>query len=163
MMRYVIGELPREGALPWCDAVEVFGIAHVCKKHWVAYEIDLLAENITVYDSLSRFYEWPKVKEHFLPLSKFVPRLLKEARELYPTRFRDISLDEWPVLQPTELPQEQTGINDCGILAMKYLECLTSGYPVGLINPDYSSNFRRYFCAQIYDVGHADEGEFEIC
>lgn len=159
MMQYVIGELPLEGALPWCDAVEVFGIAHVLGEHWVAYNIDLFAENITVYDSLSRFNKWPTVKAHFLPLSKFVPRLLKQARELYPTRFRGISLDEWPVIQPTDLPQEQTGFNDCGILAVKYLECLTSGYPVGLINPNYCLNF----CAQLYDAGHADEGEFEIC
>ncbi|KAH6771544.1 hypothetical protein C2S52_016347 [Perilla frutescens var. hirtella] len=52
--KYVNGKLPRDRAVSWKEVDNIYGIGHVLKSHWVAYDINLDEQTITVYDSLAK-------------------------------------------------------------------------------------------------------------
>lgn len=101
MLGYVLGIYPLERPLRWCDALEIYGIAHINFNHWVAYEIDMLSEKIIVFDSMSDSNDWPCTAGQFKQLGHFIPRLLKKAREIDPNFIIEVSVDEWLVVQCT--------------------------------------------------------------
>ncbi|KAH6783737.1 hypothetical protein C2S52_008696 [Perilla frutescens var. hirtella] len=59
----------------------------------------------------------------------------------------------WRAAPARELPPQQTNDHDCGIMAMKYMECLVSGHDVKVINLDRCDVFRRAYCAKIWSLG----------
>lgn len=157
LLRYVEGELPLEGSLPWCHAREVYGIAHVCGNHWVAYTIDLVRERIVVYDSLAEVNCWQRMKSQFIPLAQFVPRLLMFARNYNAGFSRFKNLSEWPVVASVPPPQQE-GTRDCAIMAMKFIECLASDYAIDKIQASKCSRMRLYYCAQLFNAGMSSNG-----
>lgn len=158
-VKYALGKLPHERPRRWCDLIEVYGIAHVLDDHWVAYEIDMIKGKIVVYDSMSQSNDWVKVASYFQPLSQYIPRLLEKAREIDPS-FIVVPYNHvaWPVERCCEDLVQQTGVNDCGILAAKYVESLASHYSVELVNPRKCSKLRRYYSAQLYNAGLSQRG-----
>lgn len=158
-VKYVLGELPLERPLRWCDASEIYGIAHVLTNHWVAYEINMLDGKIYVFDSLWNSAGWEQVASYFKPLSEAIPKLLIKAKERDPT-FQLLEYDhvDWPVVSCSEVLHRQTGVNDCGILAAKYVESLASNYPLWKVMPRKCSSLRRYYCGQLYNAGKRVEG-----
>lgn len=153
MLGYLLGLYPLERPLRWCDALEIYGIAHINFNHLVSYEIDMLSEKIIVYDSMSDSNDWPHTAGQLKQLGRFIPHLLKKAREVDPNFVIEVSVDEWPVVQCTDIIKQQTGPNECGIHAIKYIECLASGALVQSVDPDKCSKLRRYYCGQLYNAG----------
>lgn len=154
-MKYVIGKYPIEGSLLWCDAMEVYGTAHVCGNHWVAYAINLIDQTITVYDSMSKVHCWEAIKTEFKPISRYVPRLLKLAREFNKGFERFADFTEWPVVASKIPPPQQEGISNCGIMAVKFIECLACSFPMQKIDASKCSKMRLYYCAQLFNAGKA--------
>lgn len=153
-VKYVLGELPLERPLHWCDASEIYGIAHLPTNHWVAYEINMLDGKIYVFDSLWRADNWEYVASCFRPLSQSIPKLLLLAKERDPT-FVVPEYDhvDWPVVSASADIHHQIGLNDCGILAAKYVESLASDYPLVKVMPRKCLSLRRYYCGQLYNAG----------
>lgn len=59
---------------------------------------------------------------------------------------------EWDIV-PNPNPPQQTNCSDCGIMALKYIECLVSGHDVADLDPERCAIFRRSYCGQLYEYG----------
>lgn len=120
LLRYVMGEFPLQGGLPWHMASEIFGIAFVQNCHWVAYKIDLEFGVITVYDSLSKSMSWDDIKEEFLNLRSYIPMTLQHAQKYSDKFARFEPFSAFEVVQYQHLVQQNNDY-DCGIMAVKVM------------------------------------------
>ncbi|KAH6832014.1 hypothetical protein C2S53_000175 [Perilla frutescens var. hirtella] len=153
LLKYVHGELPLQHRMPWNLVDRVYGIAHVLENHWVAYQIDLQKKTIRVMDSLHSKRYWKKILPQFKTLSKFIPWLCR--RGLLWTRkgvAEDLS-EEWPVVLYHGTPKQTNG-SDCGIIAVKFIECKVSDNPLDLIVLSKCGDFCQSYCAQLFNYGH---------
>lgn len=159
-MSYVQGKFPRVRGKPWHSVEKVYGIGHVQPLHWVCYSLELKRQVIIVYDSLSTGNRSSLTQEAFKNVVKNVPLLL-ERSDMWSL------IGEGATLKPTwdlwidRDPPQQTNGSDCGILAMKYLQCLVSGHPPSILKPtdcneDEFSNicyvFRKSFCVELLNA-----------
>ncbi|KAH6794797.1 hypothetical protein C2S52_005274 [Perilla frutescens var. hirtella] len=152
LMDYVRGKLPREGGLPWGEASKVIGIANVNENHWVCYMILLNEQRIVVYDSTSKRSDWPRIAQQFENMSRFVPLLCQIAGLWVGKQRKEPLKPVWDVVQFRHPPQ-QGNDSDCGVMAIKYMECLVSDFDLSQLTPDRCGTFRRSYCAELFDLG----------
>ncbi|GMN69282.1 hypothetical protein TIFTF001_038329 [Ficus carica] len=99
-------------------------------KHWALVKLDLTSWTIEVYDSLQ--HEGPhnsKVREGVECISMFIP-LLAERLSLFDFKPREPPESyPIPVTIMKDIPQQANG-GDCGMLTIKYAECLIEGRDV---------------------------------
>ncbi|KAH6763010.1 hypothetical protein C2S52_020443 [Perilla frutescens var. hirtella] len=135
---------------------------HRFKKEWACMEqicwISIKEQKITVYDSMSYLTEWSVVSKPFHLVAKFIPLFLYKTNIWLHKGYTEPLKPKWDVVCCTENPN-QTNNGDCGIMAMKYMECLVSGQPISSIDPDRCRIFRRSYCAQLYKFGMDEQKE----
>ncbi|KAH6800232.1 hypothetical protein C2S52_000696 [Perilla frutescens var. hirtella] len=144
LQKYVHGQLPRERGVAWKEVDNIYGVAHILKSHWVAYEINLDDETITVYDSLSRGYDWNPMKKYTENMSRFLPWLCKTNGV-----FTASSKTEWDVISCQNSPQ-QANCHDCGVMALTYIKCLVSNTPMCMIKPRNGPIIHERSCAELF-------------
>lgn len=154
VLPYVRGYHPIEGALSWISADRIFGVAHVCGGHWVLYEVQLEQQQIMVYNSLSKTQDWNYVSRHFKNVSRAIPILCKMERVWELKNIETPLRDRFKVVSYKHPPQ-QTNCYDCGILVVKFMECLAAGLPLDYIHPERCGIYRRSYCAKLYEYGRA--------
>lgn len=150
MSKYVKGIHPLEGGYPWFSVDHIYGLAHVLKCHWVAYDIDIKERRITVYDSRSKKKYWSRIKAEFSNVSRFIPWVLNlhAAGDELGAR---LPYQPWEIVQ-FQHPPQQDNDHDCGVMAIKFLECLVSGNPVGIIDPLQTWEYRKTFCVELFNL-----------
>ncbi|KAH6801382.1 hypothetical protein C2S52_001846 [Perilla frutescens var. hirtella] len=127
ILPYVQGARPAVGANRWEDVDKVYGLGLVREAHWLCYEISIKFQRITVYDSLSSSDHWPSLTAELKCFAENIPRY-KHA------------------------PQ-QLNEGDCGVLDLKYMECLLNGSSVNGVSPKRTCEYRRNFCAELFQYG----------
>ncbi|KAH6783956.1 hypothetical protein C2S52_008915 [Perilla frutescens var. hirtella] len=151
MMPYVCGQMPSNGAVAWKDVDNIYGVGHVLTNHWVCYAVSIPQQKITVYDSLSNVNEWNNIKEPFMRFAKNLIYLCQKG-DVFISCENCLPLrQEWDIEYCTETPQ-QTNNHDCGIMALKFLECMVSGRKVNNIDPERCGIFRHDYCDKIMNV-----------
>lgn len=153
MLQYVNGALPQEDGRPWAEVEHVYGIAHVLTNHWVAYDINMKEKRVTVYDSMSKVNGWTSVHKEFEKLCKFIPWILNVAAAGNVTGEK-WEYNKWELVQYRHPPQ-QVNSNDCGVMAIKYLECLITANPVDIITPKWSTVFKTAYCVEVLKIASA--------
>ncbi|KAH6770093.1 hypothetical protein C2S52_014896 [Perilla frutescens var. hirtella] len=155
LLEYISGRFPREGGLPWVDAEQVVGVANVNKNHWVCYRIHFASQTVTIMDSMRGTNNWRVIAEQFDHMLRYIPWLLRHFGIWEQKKFADGELrDVWELVDCEEAPQ-QTNNHDCGIMALKFLECLACGEELSIIHPGRCGIFRRSYCAQLFELGRA--------
>ncbi|KAH6837817.1 hypothetical protein C2S53_013977 [Perilla frutescens var. hirtella] len=150
MTKHVAGELPKAGGTPWEDVDHVFKIAHTRKTHWVLYVLDLMKHEIVMYDTLSSDSAWSETSRDFHFVARNVPLLIDSYRIWDKKGLPYQSCYPWTVRKYQTTPQ-QTNSWDCGVLSIKMLELLISNWPVKVMKPQLGPEFRRRYCAEIFE------------
>ncbi|KAH6783947.1 hypothetical protein C2S52_008906 [Perilla frutescens var. hirtella] len=142
LVPYILGMSRRMLKRPWAKEEKVYGIGNVNDDHW----------SITVYDSQFRSRRWDDVKRHFTTISRYIPSACKKAglwRKRQPPAAA--LLDQWPVVSNGDTPQ-QTNSHDCGIMALKVLECLCVGVPIHVIDPTKCGRYHNDYTAALFQL-----------
>ncbi|KAH6837259.1 hypothetical protein C2S53_003046 [Perilla frutescens var. hirtella] len=152
LVPYILGTSPRMLKRPWAKVEKVYGIGNVNDDHWVCYAINLNRQSITVYDSQFRSRRWDDVKKHFTIISRYIPSACKKAglwrKHQAPAA---ALLDQWSVVSNGDTPQ-QNNSHDCGIMALKVLECLCAGVPIHVIDPMKCGRYRNDYTAALFHL-----------
>ncbi|KAH6787286.1 hypothetical protein C2S52_006838 [Perilla frutescens var. hirtella] len=152
LVPYILGTSLRMLKRLWAKVEKVYGIGNVNDDHWVCYAVDLNQQSITVYDSQFRSRRWDDVKRHFTTISRYIPSACKKAG-LWRKRQAPAAalLDQWPVVSNGDTPQ-QNNSHDCGIMALKVLECLCAGVPIHVIDPTKCGRYRNDYTAALFHL-----------
>ncbi|KAH6779204.1 hypothetical protein C2S52_010441 [Perilla frutescens var. hirtella] len=152
LVPYILGMSPRMLKRPWAKVDKVYGIGNVNDDHWVCYAIDLNQQSISVYDSQFRSRRWDDVKRHFTTISRYIPSACKKTG-LWRKRQAPAAalLDQWPVVSNGDTPQQNNN-HDCGIMALKVLECLYAGVPIHVIDPTKCGRYCNDYTAALFHL-----------
>ncbi|KAH6800894.1 hypothetical protein C2S52_001358 [Perilla frutescens var. hirtella] len=152
LVPYIMGTSPRMLKRPWAKVEKVYRIGNVNDDHWVCYTVDLNQQSITVYDSQFRSRRWDDVKRYFTTISRYIPSACKKAglsrKRQAPAA---VLLDQWPVVSNGDTPQ-QNNSHDCGIMALKVLECLCAGVPIHVIDLTKCGRYRNDYTAALFHL-----------
>ncbi|KAH6800393.1 hypothetical protein C2S52_000857 [Perilla frutescens var. hirtella] len=153
LSQYVLGGFPRDSPLHWGLSSKVYGIGHLHGNHWVCYEVSFNDQLVTVFDSMFVSKSWNEVFGVFKNICQNLSRLCDGYHIWEVKGSPRLPNWRWRAAPARELPPQQTNDHDCGIMSMKYMECLVSGHDVKVINPDRCGVFRRAYCAKIWSLG----------
>ncbi|KAH6809107.1 hypothetical protein C2S51_026890 [Perilla frutescens var. frutescens] len=141
-----VGQLNEERAL-----LEMICWIRFIGEHWVAYEILLEGQCIKVYDPSSSSRCWESLSIPFRNMSINVPKLCAELC-IWDEKCMTIPLHPmWDVIQVRHPPQQLNDF-DCGIMVIKFLECLLCGRDVSVLDAERCSMYRRNYCAKLYEI-----------
>lgn len=152
LYNYVSGEYLKQGAMAWKIASRCLGIAHVNGNHWVTFEVSFDNQIITVYDSLFKTQKWGAMKENFATMAKFLPWICRHEGIWKEKGFTMELREVWDIECGVGAPI-QANATDCGIMALKFVECLVLGLEVTIVEPELCALYRRSYGAQLYDLG----------
>lgn len=101
-----------------------------------------------MYDSLSDIACNEYVANQFSKAAKSIPYLC-EKRDVWANKgMAGLARKRaWGVLI-FPLPLQQINSTDCGIMTLKYIECLVSCNPVSVVKPDMCGLYRQIYCGQ---------------
>ncbi|KAF2574913.1 hypothetical protein F2Q70_00001722 [Brassica cretica] len=106
------------------DIDDIYAPVNYTDTHWIAMWIFIPKRHIIVFDNICSsisLKEFDVVMEHFLYM---VPYLLVECASSNEQRAQ-YSLEPFTYERPTNIPQARAG--DCGVYALKYIECHALG------------------------------------
>lgn len=136
--------------MQWAHVDRVFGIGHVRGNHWVAYEAKLMEQCIVVYDSMSEHPLRDIVIQSFQQVARAIPAMCATAKVWTRKGWDEGQLKEsWEIMYDDNTPQQTNGY-DCGIMAVKFIECLATGNSMQLIEPDRCGMYRKIYCSELF-------------
>lgn len=152
-MDYYTGELPL-----YCQAFRTWGVdvddiycpLFVKKDHWAALWISIPNRHIVVWDSIYTYATDEEIAELVTPVSYILPCTIRDsclAEDRYKWSYDRFTHERIKVGIPQN---KQSG--DCGVFALKYIECHALGVPFtsGLSDANIGA-IRRKLAGEIYD------------
>ncbi|KAF8117983.1 hypothetical protein N665_0007s0032 [Sinapis alba] len=108
------------------DSDEIYAPVNFQNDHWIAIWISIPKRHIVVWDSIVNHISKAELNEIIEPFLTMVPYLLVECASTDEERIK-YSLEPFTYERPTVgVPQCIAG--DCGVYALKYMECHALGY-----------------------------------
>ncbi|KAF8108240.1 hypothetical protein N665_0113s0029 [Sinapis alba] len=105
---------------------EIYAPVNFQNDHWIAIWISIPKRHIVVWDSIVKHISKAQMEEIMEPFLTMVPYLLVECASTNKERIK-YSLEPFTYERPTVgVPQCIAG--DCGVYALKYMECHALGY-----------------------------------
>ncbi|KAH6794378.1 hypothetical protein C2S52_004855 [Perilla frutescens var. hirtella] len=147
---YALGHLLKTWSVEWERVKNVCGVGNI-DEHWVTYEVILEAQIIRVYDPLYVRNPWEPVLEAFEIMSRNIPKLVAQLGILDQKGLTSTLQPMWDVVQVRH-PLQQPNNFDCGIMVIKYLECLLNGRDVSVLDGERCGIYRRSLCAKLYGI-----------
>lgn len=123
MIPYVDGEQPVCG-IPWRSCSRLYGVGNVNENRWIFFSVSFPHQEITIYDSLSLSNS--TIMSYIKNFRRNVPKLILQHNLLEMMHFLEPFSEEWQVKLFEDLPPQGNG-HDCGIMVIKFLECLVHG------------------------------------
>ncbi|XP_018459171.2 uncharacterized protein LOC108830062 [Raphanus sativus] len=141
--------------LKWYEHVDhLYGCLQTGGNHWVAFHVDLKKEKVDCYDSIIgevTAKSEKKMLDSFKPVTLMLPEILNQN---IPANLRTPSRKKFAFRRRSKMytPQNtQTG--DCGVYALKFVECLALGVSFDGINDKNIQGLRLKMAAKILDEG----------
>lgn len=134
----------------WVDDVDILYLTHnIDNAHWVALEVDLLKRRIKVYDSiLSPADKDADVFNSCKPYTRMIPHLLYA---LAPDDDKPkMGCLAFSIYRLRSTPQNLQ-VGDCGVYALKYIECLALGITFDGLNDGAMPELRLKLGAEVFD------------
>ncbi|XP_018473918.1 uncharacterized protein LOC108845158 [Raphanus sativus] len=144
--------------LKWYEDVDhLYGVLQTGGDHWVAFHVDLLKEKIDCYDPIIGQVtpeSEKKIVDAFKPLTQMLPAMLNEN---IPPTFRKPRKTQFAFRRRKGkyIPQNNQ-IGDCGVYALKFVECLALGVTFDGINESNIQGIRVKMAADILDEKRND-------
>ena len=125
------------------DIDHLYACHFVNGNHWVALDIDLGKETITVYDSILTLVDDKEIQNFCRPFAKMIPSILST---MVSATVRKKSEKQFTVRRLKKVPQNDPP-GDCGVYTIKYIECLAIGCTFEGLRDETIQDLRR----KIYD------------
>ncbi|KAG7563950.1 Ulp1 protease family C-terminal catalytic domain [Arabidopsis suecica] len=139
--------------MKWIEDVDHLYIVHqIGGNHWLALDVDLVKGHIDCYDSIVGQHTKESelsVLEACRPFTRMIPKMMNEIipPEIYPPRFEQFSFRR---RNKSRVPQNSQ-VGDCGVYALKFIECLALGVSfVGICDENIQA-IRVKMATEIYD------------
>ncbi|KAG7579140.1 Ulp1 protease family C-terminal catalytic domain [Arabidopsis thaliana x Arabidopsis arenosa] len=139
--------------IKWIEDVDHLYIVHqIGGNHWLALDVDLVKGHIDCYDSIVGHHTKESelsVLEACRPFTRMIPQMMNEIipPEIYPPRFEQFSFRR---RNKSRVPQN-IQVGDCGVYALKFIECLALGVSfVGICDENIQA-IRVKMATEIYD------------
>ncbi|KAF8115993.1 hypothetical protein N665_0024s0018 [Sinapis alba] len=145
------------GVVPsFCQTNKIWGIhvddiyvpVNYKNSHWLAIWISIPKRHIVVWDSIVGCIRKAQLDQVMAPFVNMVPYLLVECAATVEERCK-YSLESF-TYEVANAPQCESG--DCGLFALKYIECHALGFPFfGSLNPKNSKAIREKMAVDIFE------------
>ncbi|KAF8098004.1 hypothetical protein N665_0276s0005 [Sinapis alba] len=145
------------GVVPsFCQTNKIWGIhgddiyapVNYKNNHWLAIWISIPKRHIVVWDSIVGCIRQAQLDQVMAPFVNMVPYLLVECAPTIEERFK-YSLEPF-TYETVNAPQCESG--DCGLFALKYIECHALGFPFpGSLNPKNNKDIREKMAVNIFE------------
>lgn len=139
--------------MKWIEDVDHLYIVHqIGGNHWVALDVDLIRGHIDCYDSIVGHHTKESelsVLEACRPFTRMIPQMMNEIipPAIYSPRFEQFSFRR---RNKSRVPQN-VQVGDCGVYALKFIECLALGVSfVGICDENIQA-IRVKMATEIYD------------
>ncbi|KAJ4871137.1 Uncharacterized protein Rs2_47238 [Raphanus sativus] len=127
--KYYIGDRPKNSppGKQWGRDVDTrYSVMFVGDCHWVLMAISIPDRTIKIYDSSSNAFFKETIKEAAMPIAHMLPYVLHAFVDDEVKQIMDKSM--YSIEFVTDgVPQSKPPHGDCGIYAVKFLECLVMG------------------------------------
>ena len=134
------------------DVDTLYSVLMVGNNHWVWMVISIPDRTIKIYDSSTGLIPMEKITQAAIPFARMVPYVLyacsdPEVKQVMETAMYSIQFVTYGV------PQSKPPYGDCGIYAVKFLECLVMGVAFAdeHLCDDNIMIMRRKLAAEMYD------------
>lgn len=150
---YVTGELPafaKTGKKWRIDVDDIYGVLHVNKNHWVGLFISIPNRSIDVLDCGWKDNKNEDIVKAVKPIAHMLPHLLRAGAPPYEKT--KLSVEQYKIRRPrTKIPQMQKA-GDCGIYAIKFVECHALDFEFTTSLSDVNIKMvREKLAAEIFD------------
>ncbi|KAL0730273.1 hypothetical protein Bca4012_026366 [Brassica carinata] len=134
------------------DVDTLYSVLLVGKCHWVLMAISIRYRTIKIYDSSTDVISKETIKEAAMPFAHMLPYVLYVFSDAEVKKVMDAAM--YSIQFVTDgVPQSKPPYGDCGIYAVKFLECLVMGVPFAdehLLDSNMMI-MRRKLAAEMYD------------
>ncbi|KAL0684190.1 hypothetical protein Bca4012_051038 [Brassica carinata] len=134
------------------DVDTLYSVLMVGNNHWVWMVISIPDRTIKIYDSSTGLIPMEKITQAAIPFARMVPYVSyacsdPEVKQVMETAMYSIQFVTYGV------PQSKPPYGDCGIYAVKFLECLVMGVAFAdeHLCDDNIMIMRRKLAAEMYD------------
>ncbi|KAL0742520.1 hypothetical protein Bca4012_084033 [Brassica carinata] len=134
------------------DVDTLYSVLMVDNCHWVLMVISFPDRTIKIYDSSTDLIDKETVKEAAIPFAHMISSVLYTFSDSEVKQVMDTAM--YSIQFVTEgVPQSKPPHGNCGIYAVKFLECLVMGVPFAYehLRDSNMSIMRRKLAAEMYD------------
>ncbi|KAL0696265.1 hypothetical protein Bca4012_063445 [Brassica carinata] len=134
------------------DVDTLYSVLMVDDCHWVLMVISFPDQTIKIYDSSTDLIDKETIKEAAIPFAHMIPSVLYTFADSEVKQVMDTAM--YSIQFVTEgVPQSKPPHGNCGIYAVKFLECLVMGVPFAdeHLRDSNMSIMRRKLAAEMYD------------
>lgn len=129
---------------------DIYGILNVNGNHWVALFISIPDRSITVFDCGLKGSTNKEITTAVMPIAHMLPHLLRAAAPL--SERGNMKLDKFKTRRPRQGIPQQLKSGDCGIYAIKFVECHALDVPFTTTLSDTNIKMvREKLAAEIFD------------
>ncbi|KAF8100493.1 hypothetical protein N665_0223s0019 [Sinapis alba] len=126
---------------------DIYAPVNYKNSHWLAIWISILKRHMVVWDRIVGCIRKAQLDQVMAPFVNMVPYLLVECAATVEERCK-YSLEPF-TYEVANAPQCESG--DCGLFALKYIECHALGFPFsGSLNPKNSKAIREKMVVDDY-------------
>ncbi|XP_010412458.2 PREDICTED: uncharacterized protein LOC104698759 [Camelina sativa] len=150
-VKHVYGEFPEESATHkkwWIDVDNLYACLFVNENHWVALDIDLPGNKIHIYDSIPNMVSDDQMALECLFLRRMIPAMLSD---MIPETIRKKSKRMLELRRVKKNVPRNENPGDCGMYALKYIECLALGKAFDGLCDENMLSLRIKLAAELYD------------
>lgn len=132
------------------DVDDIYGVLFLNENHWVAIAISIPNRIIQVFDSGLKYTSNDQIVKALKPIAHMLPHLLQAAAP--PLERAKMKLEQYKIRRPRKGIPQQLKAGDCGIYAIKFVECHALG--VDFNTPISDANIkmvREKLAAELFD------------
>ncbi|KAF8118667.1 hypothetical protein N665_0003s0042 [Sinapis alba] len=127
---------------------EIYAPLNYKNSHWLAIWISIPKRHIVVWDNIVGCIRQAQLDQVMAPFVNMVPYLFVECAATVEERCK-YSLEPF-TYEVANAPQCESG--DCGLFALKYIECHALSFPFpGSLNPKNSKSIREKMAVDIFE------------
>ncbi|GAA0141007.1 hypothetical protein LIER_02249 [Lithospermum erythrorhizon] len=141
----------------WRACTKVYGIQNLDNMHWVAYEYEFLEKEVKVYDSMTNVF-YVKCQKVFEMHAAIVPSLYNIGCEE-----GDNKMDPDVSFTFKFVPvSQQPNHHDCGVYAIKYMQCLTMRSDLNSLKDCSFPEFRKKLGIDLVLWAKTNDGKYSF-
>ncbi|KAG2309873.1 hypothetical protein Bca52824_029621 [Brassica carinata] len=147
--QYGSGELPAHGrtGLMWdLDVTRMYVPLNV-GKHWISMCVDFVSRSIEVFDC-----EGLKYTKEIEPFAVLIPRIVK-AVQSSKSRHQHLVKQYTVSYAPMPFLLNKSGC-DCGVYALKHIECHLLGFDISVVNDDNIREARQKIAYDLWEAAN---------